>query len=187
MDSHYAAEVMLCPSWCILSGGACCPFVPLGMVTLITCVTRRLPGFSSVNIFSLVLNNHLWEDNLQMCTSQPIVFTPRHTACLNVAESNSAGSKSLCQILRQGRGMHPRSASFALTFPRPPPLPTQTATSALPLFLIKQREKPGARSKGTAWPSGGQRVDRPTADGIGEHLGEPAAGAQVGIRVCAQV
>lgn len=83
--------------------------------------------------------------------------------------------------------MHPRSASFALTFPRPPSLPTQTATSALPLFLIKQREKPGARSKGTAWPSGGQRVDRPTADGIGEHLGEPAAGAQVGICVRAQV
>lgn len=86
-----------------------------------------------------------------------------------------------------GRGMHPRSAPFALNFPRPPPLPTQTATSVVPLFLIKQREKPGARSKGTAWPSGGRRVDRPTADGTGEHLGEPAAGAQVGICVCAQV
>ncbi|TKC48323.1 hypothetical protein EI555_014565, partial [Monodon monoceros] len=31
------------------------------------------------------------------------------------------------------------------------------------------REKPGARSKGTAWPSGGQHVGRPKADGIGEH------------------
>ena len=88
------------PSRCILSGGACCPFVPLVMVTLITCVTRRLPGFSSVELTSspLCLISHLWEDILQMCTSQPIVFTPIHTAFLNAAESNSAGFKSLCQV-----------------------------------------------------------------------------------------
>ena len=40
-----------------------------------------------------------------------------------------------------GRGMHPRSAHFALNFPRPPPLPTQTATSVVPLFLIRERNQ----------------------------------------------
>ena len=78
----------------------------------------------------------------------------------------------------------PCSAHLALLgLSRASPRPTQRATSTVSLFLIEQRENPGARSKGTAGPSGGQRVGRPKAGGIGEHPGGPAEEAQVGTRV----
>lgn len=49
------------------------------------------------------------------------------------------------------------------------------------IYVFEQREKPGTRSKGAVWPSGGQHVGRQKADGIGEHPGGPATETQVGI------